>query len=418
MHEPGYKKYLPYLILFPVAIFVYTLIYMFSGSFSVTADNWYNSYSLQAAGWLDGRLHLKEDIAWLETAEFEGRYYISFPPFPSVVMIPFVIIFGTDTPDHAIALGVSLLSLLYAYKLGEKLLSKRSHAVLLSLFLVLGTNYLHVSLWGAVWYIAQNMAFLLTLMAFYYAMTDNSRHSYISLFTMCAAMGCRPFNSLYLPVVLYLIFLREKKSFFPSVKKIAVYAVPAIILGLFFMWLNYARFGNVFEFGHNYLLEFREDPHGQFYTGRIADNLWTMLFSFGIFQFPQFGGFAFWVASPIVVSFVIYFIVYVIKTVVDARFPIPAAPAQAAHERYLIYAIPILVILHILAFSLHRTLGGHQYGTRYTVDTLAAVYLGTLLILRKMPPNGSIYLNIAPMLFGFVINFYGTVMYFSYYYNY
>ena len=399
------SKYGPYSIIFFVAIIVYSLIYMFSGDFSVTANNWFNSYSIQAARWLDGHLDLEHNISWLEIAIFEGRYFISFPPFPSIVMLPFVFFMGTDTPDHAIALAISLLSLMYAYKIGAKFLTNRYHAVFLSLFLILGTNYLHISLWGAVWYIAQNMAFLFTLMAFYYALTDNSRHSYISLFAMCAAMGCRPFNALYLPVVLYLIYIRENKTFTLYVKKVFIYAIPAIILGVFFMWLNYARFGNIFEFGHNYLPEFTYDPHGQFYAGRILSNLNRMFFDFNMTSFPLFHGFAFWVASPIFISYILYFFTYIFKK------------NQKDKSDYLILALPLLVLMHIVAFSFHRTLGGHQFGSRYTVDTLVATYLGLLFILKKIPPSNNVYFNIMPMLFGLLLNFFGTIEFLLFYFG-
>ncbi|MCL2628337.1 MAG: hypothetical protein FWD44_06555 [Oscillospiraceae bacterium] len=407
-------KFKPYAIIFTFALIVYGFIYMFSGDFSALMKNHYNSYSRQAQSWLSGQLDLGENVPWLELAIYEGRYYVSFPPFPSVVMLPFVFFFGIDTPDNLIALVISLLCLVYAYKLGELLLKNKNHAMLLSLSLVLGTNYLHVSLWGAVWYIAQNMAFLLTLMAFYYALTENKRHSYIALFAMCAAMGCRPFNALYLPVVLFLIYIRENKSFVANILKIYLYSIPAIILGVFFMWLNYARFGDVLEFGHNYLPEFVNDPHGQFFIGRVLDNLQRMFFNFDLTSNPMFHGFAFWVASPIVISFVMFLGFYFYRSLTKTQSGL--AP-QEKNDMPLVYMLLVLALLHIVAFSFHRTLGGHQFGSRYTVDTLPAFYLGLLFILKRLSLKNSIYINAAPMLFGLLLNFYGTISFFSYYYG-
>lgn len=395
-------------MVFSVYMIVVGLIYMFSGDFSVNAPNWFNSYSRQADMWLNGRLDLEYNIPWLEIAMFEGRYFISFPPFPSIVMLPFVFFMGVDTPDHLIALVVSLLSLLYAYKIGEKLLDNKWYAGFLSLFLVVGTNYLHVALWGAVWYIAQNMAFLLMLIAFYYALTEKKHHAYISLFAMCAAMGTRPFNAVYLPVVLCLIYRRENIPFLQYVRKIFIYAIPALALGLFFMWLNFARFGNIFEFGHNYLPEFVYDPHGQFYAGRILSNLRRMFFDFNMTDFPLFHGFAFWVASPIFISYLVYYIINICKKRTDKK------PGDI--EDYLILVLPLFVLIHIVAFSFHRTLGGHQFGSRYTVDTLAAVYLGLLLIIRRLPLNDRIYINAIPMMFGMLLNFYGTIEFLQFYF--
>ena len=408
-----FNKYRPYLIIFSIAATVYGLIYIFSADFCVTAPNHYNSYSRQAAAWLSGRLDLGENVPWLELAVFQGRYYVMFAPFPSIIMLPFVLFFGINTPDNAIALCVALLSLFYAYKLAYKVLGNQNYAIILSLLLIIGSNYLHIALWGAVWYIAQNMAFLLTLMAFYYALTDKKRNSYISLLAMCAAMGCRPFNIIYLPVLMYLLYMREGVPITAYIKKILVYSIPAVVLGSFFTWLNYARFGNIFEFGRNYLAEFVNDPHGQFYVGRILGHLKIMLFGFDITRFPMFSGFAFWVASPLVVSFVICLLLYVYKRITGGI----EDNDSDRHDKYIIFSLFFLAMIHIVAISMHTTLGGHQFGSRYTVDTLAAFYLGLLLILKNLPHSKAIYLNIVPLLAGLTINFYGTVKYLSFYYG-
>jgi len=421
------NKIIPYVLIFTIAIIVYIFIYAYSGEFSPFMGNGYNSYSRQAQSWLNGQLDLGDNVPWLELAIYEERYYVSFPPFPSVFMLPFVLFYGINTPDNAIVLVISLLSLFYAYKLGCLLLKNKKYAMLLSLFLVLGTNYLHVSLWGAVWYIAQNMAFLLMLMAFYYSLTKNNRHSVIALFAMCAAMGCRPFNALYLPVVLYLVYIRENKTFLASMLKVYIYSIPALVLGLFYMWLNYARFGSVFEFGHNYLPEFVNDPHGQFFAGRVLDNLHRIFFNFDLFDNPMFHGFAFWVASPIVVSYAVCLCIFIYVFIrryvfgrakeLDRVFDSHIKTEQKSNDALVIFALLILALAHLVAFSFHRTLGGHQFGSRYTVDTLPAFYLGMLFILKRLSPGNSIYLNVIPMLFGFALNFYGTVTFLSYYYG-
>ena len=48
----------------------------------------YNSYTLQALSWLKGRLDV-DNREYLELAVYQGRYYVSFPPLPSVILLPF-----------------------------------------------------------------------------------------------------------------------------------------------------------------------------------------------------------------------------------------------------------------------------------------------------------------------------------------
>lgn len=61
-----------------------------------TEENPYRSYALQACAWLNGRLDLGKDYPWLELAIYEGKYYVSFPPFPSLVLLPFAAVWGGE----------------------------------------------------------------------------------------------------------------------------------------------------------------------------------------------------------------------------------------------------------------------------------------------------------------------------------
>lgn len=42
----------------------------------------YNSYLLQAQAWLRGETALDQNYEFLELAVYNGRYYVSFPPYP------------------------------------------------------------------------------------------------------------------------------------------------------------------------------------------------------------------------------------------------------------------------------------------------------------------------------------------------
>lgn len=56
------------------------------------------------------------------------------------------------------------------------------------------------------------------------------------------------------------------------------------VIALSYMILNFARFGNITEFGHNYLPEFTRSELGQFNIGYMAENLKNM------FSVPQTQG--------------------------------------------------------------------------------------------------------------------------------
>ena len=130
-----------------------------------TAYNPYNSYALQAARWLEGRLDLGRDYHHLEIAVYNDKYYVSFPPFPSVILLPFVLFLGEKTPDHFITLFTAVIAGIYAYKLAISYRTDRVKAVFYSLFLCIGSNFLFLSNTGYVWFMAQVFALCFTLMS-------------------------------------------------------------------------------------------------------------------------------------------------------------------------------------------------------------------------------------------------------------
>lgn len=90
----------------------------------------------------------------------------------------------------------------------------------------------------------------------------------VAVFLACA-VGCRPFQILYFPVLLILMISTWKKNEhdFKVVKKIKsdwYKGIPCFLVALSYFILNYARFGSIFEFGHNYLPEFTRTETGQF----------------------------------------------------------------------------------------------------------------------------------------------------------
>ena len=54
----------------------------------------YCTYTLQALAWRDGQICLSQDYPWLELAIYQGKYFVSFPPVPSVPLYFLTFLFG------------------------------------------------------------------------------------------------------------------------------------------------------------------------------------------------------------------------------------------------------------------------------------------------------------------------------------
>lgn len=367
--------------------------------------NDYKSYALQAVSWLEGRLDLGQNYEWLELAIYQGKYFVSFPPFPSYVLLPFAAFMGVNTPDGWIALACTLIGALYALKICWIFIGVNNRAIFWSLFLYVGTNIIFITNDGWVWFIAQNMSLMFSLLSIYYACKKKGGWS---LAFWACAVGCRPMQALYLPILVYILYkgLKEenkKDNFLAMLKKKWTWAIPTSIIAISYMVLNYVRFGNIAEFGHNYLPEFTIDEPGQlgqFSVGYIAENIKTLfrlpeINEQQIFTFFKFNGNAIWIVSPIFLAFAIYFIWTLAK--------------RKKIDIFLYWSIPLLVSTHLILLTAHRTMGGYHFGNRYPNDTLPFVFLGLCLMMQGRRNHNSLSGEKVIDRFSFVLFFMGML---------
>lgn len=389
-----------YWIVFGVLVAVYGLICIMTGMYPWSdRANVYNSYSLQARAWREGRLDLGQDYSYLELAIYGGKYFVSFPPFPSFLFYFLGWIFGEISLDSFVALASTTICAVYVMKILYKL--GREHVPFWTLYLMVGSNLVFVSVNGWVWFIAQNLCFTLSIMAIYYAMEAEGG---TSLFCWACSVGCRPFQVVYLPLLVWIIYKKHKEecpndTIFTLVKKRWYWAFPTLAVAMVYMWLNYVRFGNIMEFGHNYLPEFTESELGQFHISYITTNWWSLVrlaeYNGESFSYCKFNGMAIWISMPIFLSYVWYLIYYIRK---------------GKCKDYGLVALQVgLMILHGLLILSHKTLGGWQFGNRYFIDLLPFAFY---TFLKVTPAKGDRLYNYQRYLFifGGIVNLLGTIV--------
>ena len=368
-------------------IFIHAL---FGGT--LLSYNCWDSYSLQAMSWLSGRLDMGKNYEWLELAVYNGKYYLSFPPLPSVVMLPFVLLFGERTPSNLVSALYGIFTAMIACKILKKAGMKQDRAVFFAIAYVWGSNMLWMSTSGGVWFLAQGLNMLLLTACVYFA----QQKMRVAAYSMAAlAVGCRPFSAcMFLPLMAYFYMADKDRPRADRIRgQIRSLIIPAFI-ALCYMLYNYARFGDVLEFGHNYLPEFTGSEKGQFSLSYILPNLYNLLLrpvtlKAGLtLEYPLFDGFMFYIANPM---FLIWF----------------AGVAKDVWEKKLDgvrLCIVIAVIAELLLLCAHKTLGGWQFGARYTVDMLPMALM--YLLLKKDEPGGiSAFIMAAGMMF----NLYGAL---------
>ena len=386
------------------------------------SDNPYDSFLKQALSWLQGRLDLGENYGWLELAEYGGKYYVSFPPFPSYVLLPFALVFGEQTPDSLLAFLVMLIGVCYSAKIALHFRLSEFACVFFAVFLYAANNLWQITVDGWVWFFAQNLSFTLSLMSFYYALSGQKGRSY---FCLAAAVGCRPFQVIYLPVICIILYQKQPGKDFREKTENFIWKrpfsyLPAAILVISYLVLNVLRFGEPFEFGHNYLPEFINSKYGQFSLHYVWDNL-QKLFRLpvlnavtGKIETFGFDGINVFTVYPLLILFIVLFF---------RRLFV----ANAQRRAYFRLVLPTLVLctVHVFFFLMHKTMGGAHFGNRYIADVMPVIYV--LSVLSAAPstvkkegsgePKGRITLFhlLCALLFlsGLVFNFTGVLEFYN-----
>ena len=329
--------------------------------------NPYDSYTRQALAWREGRTYLNNnpsEIAYLELAIFEGRYYVSFPPVPSVFEFFLTFLFGQNTPNQfmlCVYTVVSCVALTLLFFKKHNLITSVTFGVL-STF---GTNLLSMIAFGGVWHEAQILSFMLCSLAVLFIYSENKFLNGFSLFLASLSVGCRPFTVIFIPFLLIELYNKNKGE---KIFQLLKYLIAPAIVAFLLMGYNMLRFGEPFEFGHNYLPEFVNSKDGQFSLSYLLPNF---IQSIKLpFQFtPEFklnvnlfSANIFYIFNPVI----LVFFYYNIKNCIFRR-------------RLTDYLYPIAVILFIVATCMHKTLGGAQFGARYFVDMIPylAMYIAT-----------------------------------------
>ena len=368
-----------------------------TGQWPWLAYNPYNSYNLQARGWLAGRLDLGQDYPWLELAIYQEKYYVSFPPFPSAVLLPFAVLCGEATPDAWIALAFSVLAAVHAVRIA-RCFTRDSRVVCGSALALLTANgYLFLCLNGWVWFFAQNICFALTLAAIDHALHGRGA---ASLALWACAVGCRPMMILLLPVLLVLLWrampeaARERTAF---LRLCALWLILPALIGGSYAALNWARFGHPLEFGHNYLPEFQRAEQGQFSLTYAWEHLlqWLRplpLTDEGRLDIPVSDGMPVWLTTPLLFS-------------AGAEW-VAARRRRERASGAMAWLLPLVTAAYLFIILCHRTLGGWQFGNRYVVDVLPMLYLA---LLAERPERGRLDgLHLSLAVFGCVMHAVGT----------
>ena len=283
----------------------------------------YNHFALLAHGWTEGRLDLGGPppayTGSNDFAEHDGRWFVSFPPFPAVLLLPAALLSHSaeGIPDGRIFLlftGVGPALLWLALErlsaTGRSVRGPVENILLAGLF-AFGTVYWFTAVQGTVWFAAHVVGVALSCL-YIWASLDAAQ-PFVAGLALGLGFATRTPLGFAFPLFLYEVWraFRADGDRMVLLRRLSTFTAPAAVVLLAVLWHNRARFDDSLEFGHKLLAigwRPRIDKWGLFSTHYLPRNLAVVLTSLpwtrvqgAPFQINAHG-LALWFTSPFLLA--------------------------------------------------------------------------------------------------------------------
>ena len=231
-------------------IFLFLFVAISSVLIFVTAAkfNWDISLNLLASQFLKGHISLEPNTSLPvgDISIYSGKYYLYFGPLASLILIPFVAIFGISFPQATIGILSLVLSFFAVYYISRKFSFSQIDSLYLSLFFIASTVLLSNSLINITSYLVESLGVPLVLISLVLYFSKNRRSFLIGVFLGLAVMTR---VTLILALTFFIVEFVKKRM---TQKDLIKLLIPVIFTCLILGTYNYLRFNNLLESGYNY----------------------------------------------------------------------------------------------------------------------------------------------------------------------
>lgn len=354
----------------------------------------FNHFALLAEAWLDGRLDLGgPPPAYTQNNDFARhgeRFYVSFPPFPALLIAPLVALRGgaAHTPDgfFFLTIGSAAPSVLFVALEKLRLAGRSARSwrenIVITLLLPLATVFWFSAVQGTVWFAAHAVGAVLA--AGYLWASIRAEHPIIA--GACLVLGFATRTPLALAAPFFLCELMQRtrenaavdggsaaawrRAAGPAARTLIGFFAPMLVVLAVLGWHNHARFGDVLEFGHRHLQVVwlpRIEKWGLFSLHYLGKNLGVALAGtpwFGAKDVPfqiTAHGLALWITSPFLVL---------------ACWPRTLPLAARRSYRALALSAALVALPSLLYHNTGWVQFGYRFSNDYVVMLLAMLALG------------------------------------------
>ncbi|WP_434387555.1 glycosyltransferase family 39 protein [Melittangium boletus] len=248
-----------------------------------------NLYGLQAQSWLEGRWDVPGPVE--DVSQYGERYYVAFPPFPSVVLLPVVALVGHErVPYRALAVVISGLTAWAAWRVLRRLDIPEADRPWLVAALLAGTAFWFCVVQSeAVWFFAHVVAVTCSLLALEEALGP-ARGWRAGLWAGLAFL-CRQLCVYLVPFIALVVWWRHAGAGRRRQAREALLALALVgVCGGLYLMLNAVRFGHPLDTGYagmplsEFLAE-RVARYGLFHPAYVPFNFFHMFLEGPHFEF-------------------------------------------------------------------------------------------------------------------------------------
>lgn len=361
-----------------VLIFIYAI---FAGYINYRAT-WFTidkHFSLLAKSFIGHDLALSPmNLPNGDYVDFHAKQYLFFGPMPSIILIPFVFIWGKNFPQLNLSLASLIITYVGIFALTRKFKFSRSDSFWLANFFVFGTVLYFVGLINISAYIVQAVATAAVVLSLWEYFT---KRRWLLIGTLVAAAIATRMTLLGMTVFYVLEIFRQRQKINLH-RALVLFLIPIFfalsMLGLY----NYKRFHSPFETGYNMNVSALNKNYYNWNAGffspiHIPANLYVLLIKTPepvrnpnvefVLQFPYLKadgfGMAIWFTSPL--------FIYLLRS------------SKKPYTKSALIAIAFLVLPSLLYWGI----GAAQFGYRYSLDFLPLLFLILLSAFSKGLPT-------------------------------
>ena len=334
-------------------------------------------FNFLADAFLHGQMHLRfvpTNIA--DLVYYGDRIYLYWPPFPALVVMPLVALFGTGVSDVLYTAVFTAISVALLAKLLQVLdhadiapLNSERRAIIVAT-MAFGSVLLILAPVGRVWHTAQVIGWICALLATIAALTRKDTWGYFLVgLALAGATTSRTgmlFNGVWLA---YYMLRRDRarprgKQFLAALCGLAPIAGALLAQG----WYNWARFGHPLDMGlkwHKVSDFFRADfeRYGTFSLHYLPNNLYYEFVNYTVFTQQQWlGGGLFWM-TPVLLGAPVAVWLYRRNTI--------------------IWALLLSCALTYIPIGLCMGTGYITFGPRYLLDLMVPIIVLTAIGIRR-----------------------------------